>query len=155
MRIIVGKREHALWHGKADRANRVQFDRRWNLTHVGHRSFTAARDTVAPKLISVEVEKNQNLRVREVDILTLRFNKPMRVAKNKANPEFSRLLPFKDKKLIIVNVTSQLTGNSFEPLKDGQNTYCGADQRNCGGFWRTLLDHLWTPISFLLSLMVR
>jgi hypothetical protein len=84
--------------------------RRWNLTHEPSFRFTAAKDTVPLQLTQVSVNKNEAIGDVKQDVLYLRFNKPLRVAKDRDNPEFTRL--DKDKALVVLNVSKNKDGSS-------------------------------------------
>lgn len=83
-------------------------ERRWNLTHTSQLAFTAPQDTTLPALLSVSVDVEEQLGNVGRDLMKLTFNKPLRVAKDRDNPHFTRL--DKDKDLVVVNVAKENGG---------------------------------------------
>lgn len=87
-------------------------DRRWNLTHTGQVGFEAKVDTTLPALLQASVDVEELVGTASRDLLRLTFNKAMRVAKDRAVPEFTRL--DLDKDLLVVNVAKD--DGVFKPL---------------------------------------
>jgi hypothetical protein len=85
-------------------------DRRWRLTHDGLFTFTAKKDDVPPSLEKVSLKVRDTAGTSEADVLTLTFNEPMRVAKDRNNLEFTRL--DKDLELAFLSVSTVRTGTN-------------------------------------------
>lgn len=91
-------------------------DRRWNLSHDGTFSFTAARDTTKPGLKRVVMNVDETDGSQGSDILTLYFDEPMNAARSRDELEWTRL--DKDKPMVFLSVSDKPTGSEFRPIDE-------------------------------------
>lgn len=89
-------------------------DRRWNLTHTSSHSFIAAVDSQGPGLESATIKVDRLLGTQNYDVLELRFDEPMRVAKNAVETQYSRL--DKLKQLAVLSVSAFADGSLATPV---------------------------------------
>lgn len=93
---------------------------RWNLTHSGGYTFTAAKDTLHPAPVSLTVATQGETQDSGPsgsgdDVMTLHFNEPMWAAKDAANPQYNRLDVTKDL-LAEIDGSKNPDGSGAQPL---------------------------------------
>lgn len=93
--------------------------RRWNLTHKGLFTWTAAADTTQPQLLRVDATVNQAIGNFNEDLINLHFNKPMHAVKDAQHLEFTQLSTDKSKQLLVMNVSKNANGSSPTSLDIG------------------------------------
>jgi hypothetical protein len=124
--------------------------RRWNLTHSGTYTFTGAKDTTAPGVVSVRVNIEQSTEQALDDVMELHFTEPMRVVKDRVDDQYTLL--DKDDDILVVNVSKFADGSSPKPLENAVITdirFSRTDPRVVYIYFpaNTFKDQRWTEVT--------